>query len=50
MVQDPSDGNVGDARAAVAITDSSQHGEKSLEEGPIAPYSGDRVQILGGFS
>lgn len=49
MVQNPSDGNVGNAHATVAVADSSQYGEKSLEEGPVAPYSSDRVEILTGF-
>ena len=46
MVQDPSDGYVRDARAAVTVADSPEYGEKSLEEGPVAPYSRDRVEIL----
>lgn len=46
MVQDPSAGDIGDARTAVAITNFPQHGKESLEESPVAPYSGDRVQIL----
>lgn len=46
MIQNPSDGYVGNARATVTVADSSQYGEESLEKGPVAPYSGDRVEIL----
>jgi len=46
VIQNPSDGYVGNARATVTVADSSQYGEESLEEGPVAPYSGDRVEIL----
>lgn len=50
VVEDPSDGYVGDARSTMTVADSSQYGEQSLEEGPVAPHSGDRIQILCGFS
>jgi hypothetical protein len=49
VVEDPSDGDIGDAHTAMAVADSSQYGKQSLEEGPVSPHSGDRVQILSLF-
>lgn len=43
VVQNPSDSDVGDAHTAMAVSDSSQYCEKSLEEGPVSPHSSDHV-------